>query len=89
MLLLLDRRLALTLTLTLTLTLPLTLTQGRPNKDEDTCYSFWIGASLELVGAGELRKTQPKTQPSAFTPGYPPLHPTWRQTADDLMSEGC
>jgi len=28
--------------------------QGRPNKDEDTCYSFWIGASLALLGAGEL-----------------------------------
>ena len=25
--------------------------QGRPNKDEDTCYSFWIGASLDLLGA--------------------------------------
>lgn len=28
--------------------------QGRPNKDEDTCYSFWIGASLELLGAPQL-----------------------------------
>ena len=28
--------------------------QGRPNKDEDTCYSFWIGASLHLLGAGSL-----------------------------------
>jgi geranylgeranyl transferase type-1 subunit beta len=26
--------------------------QGRPNKDEDTCYSFWIGASLHLLDAG-------------------------------------
>ncbi|CAI7996354.1 Geranylgeranyl transferase type-1 subunit beta [Geodia barretti] len=24
--------------------------QGRPNKPSDTCYSFWIGASLELLG---------------------------------------
>jgi geranylgeranyl transferase type-1 subunit beta len=24
--------------------------QGRPNKDEDTCYSYWIGATLRLVG---------------------------------------
>jgi len=28
--------------------------QGRPNKDEDTCYSFWLGASLELLGAGGM-----------------------------------
>jgi hypothetical protein len=28
--------------------------QGRPNKDEDTCYSFWIGASLSIIGAGDL-----------------------------------
>ena len=28
--------------------------QGRPNKDEDTCYSFWIGASLDLLGAPHL-----------------------------------
>lgn len=28
--------------------------QGRPNKDEDTCYSFWVGASLVLLGAGGL-----------------------------------
>lgn len=25
--------------------------QGRPNKPIDTCYSFWVGASLELLGA--------------------------------------
>lgn len=25
--------------------------QGRPNKDPDTCYSFWIGATLKLLGA--------------------------------------
>jgi len=28
--------------------------QGRPNKAEDTCYSFWIGASLALLGQEEL-----------------------------------
>jgi len=27
--------------------------QGRINKDPDTCYSFWIGASLDLLGAYE------------------------------------
>jgi prenyltransferase beta subunit len=24
--------------------------QGRPNKAEDTCYSYWIGGSLRLLG---------------------------------------
>jgi geranylgeranyl transferase type-1 subunit beta len=24
--------------------------QGRPNKPEDTCYSFWVGATLALLG---------------------------------------
>uniref|UniRef100_A0A090X8I3 Protein geranylgeranyltransferase type i beta subunit n=1 Tax=Ixodes ricinus TaxID=34613 RepID=A0A090X8I3_IXORI len=24
--------------------------QGRPNKPIDTCYSFWVGAALELLG---------------------------------------
>lgn len=28
--------------------------QGRPNKEPDTCYSFWIGATLKLLGAFEL-----------------------------------
>lgn len=28
--------------------------QGRPNKLEDTCYSFWIGGSLRLLGEDEL-----------------------------------
>jgi len=28
--------------------------QGRPNKDEDTCYSFWIGGALHLLGQGQL-----------------------------------
>jgi len=23
---------------------------GRPNKDSDTCYSFWIGATLQILG---------------------------------------
>ena len=32
--------------------------QGRPNKDEDTCYSFWIGASLALLGAGGLSSAE-------------------------------
>ncbi|XP_048515457.1 geranylgeranyl transferase type-1 subunit beta [Athalia rosae] len=24
---------------------------GRPNKHEDTCYSFWVGATLQILGA--------------------------------------
>ncbi|XP_053694696.1 geranylgeranyl transferase type-1 subunit beta [Sabethes cyaneus] len=28
--------------------------QGRPNKPVDTCYSFWIGATLKILGAFEL-----------------------------------
>ena len=25
---------------------------GRPNKVEDSCYTFWIGASLKVTGCG-------------------------------------
>lgn len=28
--------------------------QGRPNKADDTCYSYWIGATLKLLDAFEL-----------------------------------
>lgn len=28
--------------------------QGRPNKPVDTCYSFWIGATLKILDAFEL-----------------------------------
>ena len=27
---------------------------GRPNKPADTCYSFWVGASLTLLGAKDF-----------------------------------
>jgi len=27
---------------------------GRPNKPEDTCYSFWVGATLSILGKLEL-----------------------------------
>lgn len=27
---------------------------GRPNKPVDTCYSFWIGAALKILGAFDL-----------------------------------
>lgn len=42
--------------------------QGRPNKPEDTCYSFWVGATLrlldihQLVNAEENRKFVLSTQ---------------------------
>lgn len=29
--------------------------QGRPNKAEDTCYSYWIGGTLRLLGNSEDR----------------------------------
>jgi geranylgeranyl transferase type-1 subunit beta len=28
--------------------------QGRPNKAEDTCYSYWIGGTLRLLQADQL-----------------------------------
>lgn len=28
--------------------------EGRPNKDSDTCYTFWIGASLAMLGQHHL-----------------------------------
>lgn len=28
--------------------------QGRPNKAEDTCYSYWIGGTLHLLGSQHL-----------------------------------
>lgn len=28
--------------------------QGRPNKPVDTCYSFWMGATLKMLGILEL-----------------------------------
>lgn len=27
---------------------------GRPGKPSDTCYSFWIGATLQLLDVGSL-----------------------------------
>jgi geranylgeranyl transferase type-1 subunit beta len=33
--------------------------QGRPNKAEDTCYSYWIGATLCLVGRADLLDQEP------------------------------
>ncbi|CAI0443091.1 unnamed protein product [Linum tenue] len=28
--------------------------QGRSNKPSDTCYAFWVGAVLKILGAGKL-----------------------------------
>jgi prenyltransferase beta subunit len=28
--------------------------QGRPNKVEDTCYSYWIGGTLKLLGSSSF-----------------------------------
>ena len=28
--------------------------QGRPNKRQDTCYSYWIGGTLRLLGYDHL-----------------------------------
>ena len=28
--------------------------QGRPNKVEDTCYSYWIGGTLRLLGTSQF-----------------------------------
>jgi len=33
--------------------------QGRTNKKADTCYSFWVGASLHMLGAVELLAPEP------------------------------
>jgi len=32
--------------------------QGRPNKPVDTCYSFWLGASLEVRDANSVFRLQ-------------------------------
>lgn len=29
---------------------------GRPDKDDDTCYTFWIGATLNILNASDLVK---------------------------------
>lgn len=35
--------------------------QGRPNKVEDTCYSYWIGGTLRLLGCDNLLDTEALT----------------------------
>ena len=53
--------------------------QGRANKDEDTCYSFWAGAALRLLGAAALVRWADAAAFShrcqAVTPPLPPRHP--------------
>ena len=36
--------------------------QGRPNKVEDTCYSYWIGGTLRLLGCDHLLDTEALTR---------------------------
>lgn len=36
--------------------------QGRPNKVEDTCYSYWIGGTLRLLGCDNLLDTEALTR---------------------------
>lgn len=31
---------------------------GRPNKDTDTCYSFWVGATLYIIDSFNLVNLQ-------------------------------
>ena len=31
---------------------------GRPNKPEDTCYSFWVGATLHILGKLDMTDTE-------------------------------
>jgi len=35
---------------------------GRPNKPEDTCYSFWVGATLSLLDRLEMTDTEASRQ---------------------------
>jgi geranylgeranyl transferase type-1 subunit beta len=54
--------------------------QGRTNKDPDSCYSFWVGATLSLLGQfgdTDLPSTQTfllrDCQQSAYTGGFSKL----------------
>ena len=31
---------------------------GRPGKPSDTCYSFWIGATLQMLGVSHLSDSE-------------------------------
>lgn len=60
--------------------------QGRPNKPDDTCYSFWVGASLKILGIlhmsnfGNNRKYVFKTQ-DCIVGGFS----KWPETLSDPM----
>jgi geranylgeranyl transferase type-1 subunit beta len=56
---------------------------GRLNKRPDTCYSWWVGGSLEMLGEGKLisedgnrifllEETQHRIGGFGKEPGYPP-----------------
>ena len=36
--------------------------QGRPNKDPDTCYSFWVGGTLALLNSYHLINDKANTE---------------------------
>ncbi|KAJ8884281.1 hypothetical protein PR048_016138 [Dryococelus australis] len=75
--------------------------QGRPNKPADTCYSFWIGATLKLLGVFDLtdfkenRKYIMSTQ-NTLSGGFSkwedtttdPLHTYFGLCGLSLMNEG-
>lgn len=49
---------------------------GRPHKADDSCYTFWIGASLKMLGYGHLID-------------IPPLLSFIESTYDDLVGGFC
>ena len=49
--------------------------QGRPNKDEDTCYSFWIGATLALLGEAAAPEAAASAAAAAAAAPPPPRPP--------------
>ncbi|KAG1658743.1 Geranylgeranyl transferase type-1 subunit beta [Nymphon striatum] len=60
--------------------------QGRPNKPEDSCYSFWIGATLKLINANkfvnmnEIEKFMLSTQDSIIG-GFS----KWPDSSSDIL----
>lgn len=75
--------------------------QGRPNKSSDTCYAFWIGAVLRILGGckfvdskalrGFLLSCQYKYGGFGKFPGeYPDLyHSYYGVTAFSLLEESA
>jgi len=60
--------------------------QGRPNKPEDTCYSFWVGATLQILNSLHLVDTNENrsfvlTTQDEVTGGFS----KWPDTSPDLL----